>query len=141
MSHETVSRVHEGTPWEAAAGYSRAVRVGSRIYVSGTTGHLSPDATDDLGRTYEQARRALRRAIAAVHSLGGAGALVVRSRVYLTPDARWEDAARAHRELLGDSAPANTMLHVHSLIGDGLVVEVELDAEVIDDAIQPAGEQ
>ena len=56
------------------------------------------------------------------------GGLVVRSRVYLAPGAQWEEAARAHRELLGDAMPANTMLFVHALIGDGLLVEVELEA-------------
>lgn len=121
-------RVCEGSHWEALAGYSRAVRVGRRIAVSGTTGHRDDDQPP--GDTYEQAVRALRRALAAVQRLGGAPSGVVRSRVYLTPAADWEQAARAHLELLGETAPANTMLHVHSLIGPGLLVEVELDVEL-----------
>lgn len=134
--------VREGTSWEELAGYSRAVRRGKRIAVSGTTGHTR--AGEALGDTYAQTARALRRALAAVASLGGTAADVVRSRVYLSPDADWQEAARAHRELLAASAPANTMLHVHSLIGAGLLVEVELDAELlgeVSNALQPAVEQ
>ena len=115
--HE-MQHVGDGTHWEAAAGYSRAVRVGDQIHVSGTTG--------GDGDTYAQATSALRRGLDAIERLGGG--TVVRSRVYLTPDAVWEDAARAHLELLGDAKPANTMLFVHALIGAELLVEVELDA-------------
>lgn len=113
-----MQRVGDGTHWEQAAGYSRAVRVGGQIRVSGTTG--------ELGDTYAQAVSAIGRGLSAIDRLGGG--LVVRSRVYLAPGAVWEDAARAHLELLGDAMPANTMLFVHALIGDGLLVEVELDA-------------
>ena len=116
-----MQRVGDGTHWEQAAGYSRAVRVGSLIHVSGTTG----DGAD----TYAQAVSAIGRGLSAIERLGGG--TVVRSRVYLTPEAVWQDAARAHLELLGDAMPANTMLHVHSLIGEGLLVEVELDAEMM----------
>ncbi len=133
------ARFADGSEWEAVAGYSRAVRIGARIAVSGTTGHAGPG--EELGDTYTQTRRALRRALDAVGQLGGSAGDVVRSRVYLTPSADWRAAARAHLEVLGDRAPANTMLHVPSLIGEGLEVEVELDAEVATDAIQPAAEQ
>jgi enamine deaminase RidA (YjgF/YER057c/UK114 family) len=135
-------RVGDGTAWEDLAGYSRAVRHGTRVVVSGTTGHTEAD--EPLGDTYAQTERALQRALAAVTRLGGTAADVVRSRVYLTPGADWQQAARAHREALGATAPANTMLHVHSLIGAGLLVEVELDAELpaeVSDAVQPAVEQ
>ena len=121
--------VSDGTPWEELAGYRRAVRQGSRIWVSGTTGHLA-EGEDELGGTAAQTRRALERALGAVRRLGGRPEDVVRSRVYLTPDADWEEAARVHGELLGAVAPANTMLFVHALVGDGLLVEVELDAEL-----------
>ena len=109
---------------ETSAGYSRAVRRGSRIHVSGTT---AEDATAD---TYAQARSALALAVEAISRLGGTTADVVRTRVMLAPDADWQGAARAHAEVLGDVAPANTMLFVAGLIGDGYLVEVEVDAEL-----------
>jgi enamine deaminase RidA (YjgF/YER057c/UK114 family) len=133
MGNEHRTRVVDGTRWEELAGYSRAVRHGDQIAVSGTTGHRSDGKPP--GDTYEQARRALERALAAVSQLGGSPAGVFRSRVYLTPEASWEEAALAHRELLGESAPANTTLHVSSLVGDDLLVEIELDAEVASDAL------
>ena len=109
---------------EKSAGYSRAVRRGSRIHVSGTT------AADAAADTYGQTRQALAQALAAVTQLGGANADVVRTRVMLAPGADWQAAARAHAEALGAVAPANTMLYVAELIGDGYLVEVELEAEV-----------
>ena len=111
---------------EKTAGYSRAVRRGSRIHVSGTT------AEDAGADTYRQAQQALARALAAVSELGGTTADVVRTRVMLGPDADWAGAARAHAEALGDVSPANTMLYVGGLIGDGVLVEVEVEAEVGD---------
>jgi enamine deaminase RidA (YjgF/YER057c/UK114 family) len=139
-AEDPLVRFQEGSAWEQVAGYSRAVRLGQRIQVSGTTGHLDADGGAP-GDTYAQTARALDRALGAVRALGGERAVVVRSRIYLTPQARWEDAARAHAERLGRLAPANTMLFVHALIGDELLVEVELEAEVIGDAVQPPGQQ
>jgi enamine deaminase RidA (YjgF/YER057c/UK114 family) len=125
-----VSRRHfDGTGWEVDAGYARAARHGSRIAVSGTTAHGDPDVLHP-GDTYGQAVVALRRALAAVEALGGDLTAVVRSRIYLAPDADWRGAARAHAEVLGPVSPANTTLFVHGLVGEGFLVEVELDAEV-----------
>lgn len=121
---EGTRRVRDGRGWEDRAGYSRAVRRGSRIHVSGTT------AADASADTYGQTRQALDQALAAVEQLGGAKADVVRTRVLLAPDADWMAAARAHVQTLGDVAPANTMLYVGGLIGDGYLVEVEVDAEL-----------
>jgi len=114
----------DGRGWEKKAGYSRAVRRGSRIHVSGTT------AADDSADTYAQAVQALEQALAAVTELGGTKQDVVRSRIMLAPDADWEAAARAHVQLLGSVAPANTMVYVGGLIGEGYLVEVELEADV-----------
>lgn len=122
--------------WQEVAGYSRAARAGRRIAVSGTTASAPDGSALHPGDTYGQTLAALRRSADAVEALGGSLADVVRSRVYLVPDADWQEAARAHREVLGDVAPANTMLHVAGLIGEGLLVEVELEAEV-DDASGP----
>ncbi len=121
-------RVLDGTGWEAAAGYARAARSGCCIAVSGTT-DTGPDGgaahPDDV---YGQTHACLTRAIAAVRQLGGRREQVLRSRLLLAPGADWEGAARAHAELLGDVAPANTTLYVGGLIGVGFLVEVELDA-------------
>jgi len=117
-------RFHEGGSFEAEAGYSRAVRLGQLIAVSGTT--CRPEVAG-LG-THAQAVDCLQRAIAAVERLGGSRAGIYRTRMFLAPDADWRGASDAHRDVLGDIAPANTTLFVHSLIGDGLLVEVEAEA-------------
>jgi len=121
---DSTQRHRDGGGWEESAGYSRAVRRANHIAVSGTTA----DGAD----TYEQTRAALSRALDAVRKLGGQVDDVVRSRVYLVPGADWEAASRAHAELLGSVAPANTMLHVASLIGDSFLVEVELEAVLLE---------
>jgi enamine deaminase RidA (YjgF/YER057c/UK114 family) len=82
------------------------------------------------GDAYRQARAALEKALIAVRELGGNVEDITRSRIYLTPDADWEGAVRAHAELLGAVAPANTTVQVAGLIGEGFLVEVELDAEL-----------
>ena len=126
-------RFRDDGPWQELAGYSRAARAGGRIAVSGTTASAPDGAALHPGDTYGQTLSALRRSALAVEALGGSLTDVVRSRVYLVPAADWQEASRAHREVLGDVAPANTMLYVAGLIGDGLLVEVELEAEVADD--------
>ena len=122
MAGET-RRHRDGRGWEKQAGYSRGVRRGNRIAVSGTT------AADASGDTYGQTVQALEQALEAVTALGGTKRDVVRTRVMLAPGADWEAASRAHALVLGDVAPANTMLYVAGLIGDGYLVEVEVDAE------------
>lgn len=117
-------RLREGGSNEEEAGYSRAVRRGRLIAVSGTT--CSPDVLD-LG-TYAQTADCLQHVLAAVERLGGSRSGIFRTRLFLAPGADWRAASRAHRELLGTVAPANTTLFVHSLIGDGLLVEVEANA-------------
>jgi enamine deaminase RidA (YjgF/YER057c/UK114 family) len=118
-----------GSPFEQAANYSRAVRVGDTIAVSGTA------ATNAAGsafhpETYEQTREAFKRALAAVRELGGEVTDVTRTRIFLTIDAEWRDAVRAHAELFAGVDPANTTLYVAAFIPEGVVVEVELDAVV-----------
>jgi enamine deaminase RidA (YjgF/YER057c/UK114 family) len=125
-------RHRDGTGWEQQAGYSRAVRRFGHIAVSGTTANGPDGLALHPGDTYRQAVAALERAIAAVRALGGGLDDVVRTRVYLAPGADWEEASRAHAELMGSVAPATTMLYVASLIGEGFLVEVELEAETPD---------
>lgn len=99
------------------------------IAVSGTTATGADGHALHRGDTYGQALVALQLAIVAMQALGGRIEDVVRTRVYLAPGADWEGAARAHAEVMGSVAPANTMLYVAGLIGDGFLVEVELEAE------------
>lgn len=124
----STTRYRDGSPWEEKAGYSRAVRHGDTIAVSGTTAHDSDGSALHPGDAFRQTRTALERALRAVEELGGSRHDVVRTRVLLVPGADWEEAARAHAELLGDVAPANTTLFVGGLIGEGLLVEVEVEA-------------
>ena len=116
--------------WQDKAGYARGARQGTRIAVSGTTSSGPDGAVLHPGDTYRQTTEAIAKGLRAVEALGGTAAHVLRTRVYLAPGAAWEDAARAHREAFDAVRPANTMLYVSALIGDGLLVELELDAEL-----------
>jgi enamine deaminase RidA (YjgF/YER057c/UK114 family) len=125
-----LDRFRDGGGWEEKAGYSRAVRRGPRIEVSGTTA-TGPDGRALCpGDTGGQTRAALERSLSAAEHLGGRRQDVIRTRVYLAPGADWEAAARVHAELLGDVAPANTTLFVQGLVGEGFLVEVEVEAHV-----------
>jgi enamine deaminase RidA (YjgF/YER057c/UK114 family) len=123
-------RYTDEAEWQDAAGYARAARRGTRIAVSGTTSSGPDGRVLHPGDGYRQTLEAIGRGLRAVEALGGSAADVLRTRVYLAPGAAWQDAARAHREAFDAVRPANTMLHVAGLVGDGLLVEVELDAEL-----------
>ncbi len=125
------TRYSDGFGWQEQAGYSRAVRRGPVVVVSGTT--ATGPAGDALcpGDTLGQARLCLQRVVAALAALGAGPDDVVRTGIYLAPGADWEQASRAHREILGDVAPASTMLSVAALIGDGFLVEVEAMAVTV----------
>ena len=123
-------RYTDSSGWQEQAGYSRAVRRGQVVAVSGTTATGPDGAALCPGDTLGQTRICLQRVLAAVTALGGQPADVVRTVIYLAPDANWEQAAQAHREALGPVAPASTMVHVAELIGDGFCVEVEAMAVV-----------
>lgn len=127
---EETQRYRDGGGWEVAAGYSRAVRRFGRIAVSGTTANGPDGRALHPGDSYGQARAAIEKALVAVRALGGLPEDVVRTRLYLAPGADWEAACRAHADVLGAVAPANTTLHVAALIGEGFLVEVELEAEL-----------
>lgn len=115
---------------EELAGYSRAVRHGDRIVVSGT-GDLSGDGTiGHPGDTYAQARAAFERAVAAVEHLGGTPEDIVRTRVFLAPEADWRGALKAHKELFDGVRPVNTTVVVAGFPAPGMLVEVEVDADL-----------
>jgi enamine deaminase RidA (YjgF/YER057c/UK114 family) len=120
----------DDTQWQERAGYSRAVRRGNIVMVSGTTA-TGPDGTAlHPGDTGAQARACLARIERALTALGAGLPDVVRTVVYLAPGASWEQAAQAHRDVLGAVRPANTMLYAGALIGDGFLVEIEATAVV-----------
>lgn len=127
MTRESLT---DSSPWLAVAGYSRAVRVGPLLSVSGTTDHGPDGVSTAPFDTYAQARSCLERCLAAAIELGASPQTVLRTRMYLVPEADVRQAARAHREIMGEIAPANTTLFVAGLVGEGLMVEVELDAVV-----------
>lgn len=121
-------RYREGVGFEDVAGYSRAVRAGNVIAVSGT-GDVTADGTvGNPEDTYAQTLAALERALAAVERLGGRREDVIRTRLYLTREAEWRDAVRAHKELLGGIDPANTTLFVAGFVVPEMLVEVEVEA-------------
>lgn len=123
-----MNRIRQGSDLESFAGYSRAARSGGLIAVSGTTA-TGPDGQALYpGDTAEQTRISLATAIDAVQRLGGTRESILRTRILLTPEADWRAASAAHAQALGDIAPANSMYRVHSLIGEGFLVEIEVDA-------------
>jgi enamine deaminase RidA (YjgF/YER057c/UK114 family) len=120
--------VSTGSPWEPIVGYSRAVREGNFIFVTGTVG-LEPDG--GFGPTLkDQSRRALEIIVAAIEALGGKASDVVRTRIYVTDISRWREAAEVHSEFFESIRPATTMVQVAKLIDDKAMVEIEADAVV-----------
>ena len=123
--------VSSASAFEDVVGYSRAVRVGEHVWVSGTTAAV-PDGGQPVGGddAYVQAAEALRRVVAALAEVGATPADVVRTRMFVTDIDRWPEVARAHVEVFGSVRPAATMVEVSRLIAPGLLVEVEADAWV-----------
>ncbi len=120
--------VSSGAPWESIVGYSRAVRVGSHVYVAGTTG------VDEQGKAVGDARAQTLKALAIIKdALEQAGARlddVVRTRIYVTDIAQWESIGRAHGEVFAGIRPASAMIEVKRLVGPDMLVEIEADAVI-----------
>jgi enamine deaminase RidA (YjgF/YER057c/UK114 family) len=123
-------RISSGAKWESIVGYSRAVKVGSRIYVTGTT------AIDDQGElvadgdAYGQARQCLVNIEKALKRLGAGFEHVVRTRMFVTDISRWEEYGRAHGEIFHAIMPATSMVEVSALIDPRMLIEIEADAEI-----------
>ena len=123
-------RVSSGSAFEPIAGYSRAVRVGNRVLISGTTATNGPDEIVCRGDPAAQTTFILDKIAASLAAVGASVEDVVRTRVYLRDADQWEPVARAHGRVFGETRPANTMLQIASLIGD---YEVEIEAEAVID--------
>jgi enamine deaminase RidA (YjgF/YER057c/UK114 family) len=117
-------RVSSGAPWEPVIGYSRAVRAGDTVYVSGCTATLEGEVRA-VGDAYEQTRLALQAVIDALGRLGAEPGHVVRTRMYVTDITKWAEIGRAHGEVFGASRPATTMVEVSGLIDPKMLVEIE----------------
>jgi enamine deaminase RidA (YjgF/YER057c/UK114 family) len=123
-------RYSSGTKWEPIVGYSRAVRVGDRIYITGTT------ATGDNGEIvgvndgYAQTVQTIRNIERALRALDASLENVVRTRMFVTDISRWEEYGRAHGEFFREIMPATTMVEVSKLIDPRMLIEIEADAEL-----------
>ena len=120
--------IRSGSPWEPVAGYSRAVRFGQFVAVSGTTAISASGEVVGGQDFYLQARQCLETIRVALEKAGASLDDVVRTRIYTTDIDKWEAIARAHREVFGAIAPATSMVEVRRLINPALLVEIEADA-------------
>jgi enamine deaminase RidA (YjgF/YER057c/UK114 family) len=119
-----------GTQWEPQVGYSRAVRAGPFIFVSGTTATAETGGVVATADVYEQTIRALENISRALQQAGGSLEDVVRTRIYTTCIDDWQAIGRAHARFFGDIRPASTMVEVSRLITPAMLVEIEADAVV-----------
>ena len=129
-----MKRYRDGGGAQSAAAYSRAVRRGAVVAVSGTAATGPDGRALHEGDTYLQARECFERALAGLAALGGGPDDVIRTRILLTPDADPAGAIRIHKELFEGREPANTTFYVAGFIPEGVLVEVELDAVLAEDA-------
>ena len=121
--------ISSGSLYETVVGYSRAVRVGDRVFVAGCAA-IMPDGADPPSDSYGQAKRCIERIGSALEEAGGSLADVVRTRVYLTPAADFEALGRAHGEAFGVIRPANTTVVVAALIDPRWLIEIEAEAVI-----------
>ncbi|MFN8257364.1 MAG: RidA family protein [Bacteroidales bacterium] len=120
--------ISSGAKWEDIVGYSRAVRIGNTIEVSGTTAVDENNKIVGMGNAYEQTRYILFKIGKALEKAGGSFENVIRTRMYVTDISKWEEIGRAHGEVFGKIKPAATMVEVSRLIDPELMVEIEVSA-------------
>ena len=134
-----ISRISTDTPWEPIAGYSRLVRAGEIVAVSGTTATDEHGLIVGAGQMYVQARQALANIRAALERVGLAMEHVIRTRMFVTDMGRFAEAARAHKEFFADSPPASTIVEVRRLAHPDMMIEIEADAYAGSASGQTAG--
>jgi enamine deaminase RidA (YjgF/YER057c/UK114 family) len=123
-------RYSSGTKWEPIVGYSRAVRVGTRIYVTGTTAWDENGNVMGPGDAYAQTVQCIKNIEKALNALGAGLEHVVRTRMFVTDISRWEEVGRAHGEFFREIMPCTSMVEVSRLIDSAMLVEIEADAEL-----------
>ena len=119
-----------GTKWEQVVGYSRAVKVGERIYVTGTTATNEAGEIIGAGDAYAQTAQAIRNIEQALKALGASLENVVRTRMFVTDISRWEEYGRAHGEFFALVKPCATMVEVAKLVDAEMLIEIEVEAEM-----------
>ncbi len=127
---QKISRIASDAPWEPIFGYSRAVRAGDWVAVSGTTSFDERGLIVGRGQMYVQARQAIGNIAAALERAGASLPDVVRTRVFVTDLTRFDEVARAHQEGFGANPPASTAVEVRRLVHPDMMVEIEADAYV-----------